>query len=426
MKKIKKYFLFVSFVLFSCHQEKKDVVQLQDLNPYLQNQQDQALQKIHQNKKFWEEKLSSNPNQFPYAVKIAGLETQLFSKTGNIQHLKNAEKQLTKAVTASGRKKSSYLRSLARNYISQHQFKKALDLLLQAESNGDQKQETIKMLFDVYLELGDDKNAEIYLGKIKDKRSFDYLIRLAKWEDHHGNLDATIAYMEEALKTTQQKKHTDLEQWSLTNLADYYGHHGEIEKSYNYYLKALEKNPNNYYALRKIAWISYANDKDPKEANTILTQVYTKYQGLDIDLLAYEIAKYQNQNSEELLAKYWNEVQNSAYGEMYNMYNFDLLIAEKEYQKAYQIALKEVNNRPTDAAYSMLALAKAHVDTPDKGMEILKEHNVVESSEPKVLLRVAKIYSLKQHKDALEIIRHQLQSASFELGPLAMNELNQL
>lgn len=423
MKYFNHLILCTVLIISSCNKAPKDIVQLKDIDPYLVPNQENRLEKIKTNLAFWEEKLEKNPSQFPYSAKIASLENQLFSKTGKIQHLKKAETHLLKTVEKSGSKQSGYLRALARNYISQHEFKKALELLKKAESNGDKKQETIKMLFDVNLELGNDETAKNYLTAIDNKRSFDYLIRIAKWKDYKGDLNATISYMEEALIATQEKGSKDLELWCITNLADYYGHHGDIEKSYNYYLKTLEKDPNNHYALKKIAWISFSNDKDTHEAKLILAVLDKKYKGLDIDLLAYEIAVYENQSVEEKFNKYWTQVQNNAYGEMYNKYNFDILINQQKYEEAYKIALREVNNRPTAESYSMLALATACKQDLSGGMTILKNHNVLNCFEPDVLLRVAKVYHLNQRKDALEIIKHELLEASFELGPVKTKQI---
>ncbi|MGY5355437.1 tetratricopeptide repeat protein [Wenyingzhuangia sp. IMCC45467] len=412
--------------LFSCSKEKKQIVQQQDIKPYLELTKDVSLDRLYIDLKFWEDKLAATPNQFPYNSKIAGIESQLFSKTGNIKHLKKAEMLLKNAVERSGSKQSGYLRALARNYVSQHQFKKALDLLEKAENNGDSKQETIKMLFDVHLELGNDDVAKDYLSKIENKRSFDYLIRIAKWQDHEGNLEATIAYMEEALQGAKEKGYDDLITWCETNLADYYGHHGEIKKSYQYYLKTLEKNPADVYALKKIAWIAFSYDKNIDQAKHIISKVKQRYAGADVDLLAYEISLYDNNYIKQNFETYWSEVSKSGYGQMYNKYNFDILVANKEYNKAYVLALKEVENRPTPQSYSLLALATAYIKNPSKGMEVIKENNVLKSYEPEVLLRVAKVYALNKEQALVQPIKKELLAAAFELGPVKTMEVEKL
>ncbi len=422
---IKTYVPIVGcFLAIYCTKKNQDnVVLLNDIQPYLRVQKDESLTKTHANIAFWNEKLKATPTQFPYKVQLAGLENQLFSKTGSIKHLKNAEYLLKQANEKTGFKNSGYLRALAKNYISQHQFKNALSLLNKAEENGDKKQETIKMLFDVNLELGADEEAKKYLQEIKNKRSFDYLIRIAKWQDYKGNLEATIAYMEEALAVVTLKENKSLEQWCVTNLGDYYGHHGEIQKSYKYYLRALELNPQNYYALKKIAWISFSNDKDVKEAKTIVAFLKQNYQGIDVDLLAYEIALYENNHVDEYYNSYWNKVQNRAYGAMYNTYNFDICMHQKKYRQAYEIALQEVRNRPTSNSYSMLALASTYIHNPSKGLAIIENHNVLKSSEPLVLLRVTKVYAENHKVTLVASLKKELKTAAFELGPVKTLEI---
>ncbi|NIJ44053.1 putative Zn-dependent protease [Wenyingzhuangia heitensis] len=416
----------IAILTVSCSKNSNNVVQLKDIKTYLRVQPDKELIKTQKNIAFWSRKLEATPSQFPYKVQLAGLENQLFSKTGSIEHLKNAEYFLLDAINKTGHKNSGYLRALAKNYISQHQFKKALDLLQKAEVNGDKKQETIKMLFDVNLELGNDETAEAYLRKIENKRSFDYLIRIAKWQDHIGHLDATISYMEEALAVVTEKEYKGLELWCITNLADYYGHYGDIQKSYEYYLKALELNPHNYYSLKKIAWISFSNDRNIQEAKAILSFLDKNYQGVDVDLLVYEIALYENNQVENSYNSYWSQVQNSAYGDMYNAYNFDIFVHQKKYEQAYQIALKEVENRPTVSSYSMLALALTYVDKPLVGLEIINTKNVLKSYEPLVLLRVAKVYELNGKADKVAPIKQELLGAYFELGPVKIMEVQKL
>ncbi|MDO3693881.1 cell surface protein [Wenyingzhuangia sp. chi5] len=418
--------IFLLMLLISCNQEKKQVVQLQDIQQYLELSEDASLKKLQINLKFWEDKLAATPTQFTYNAEIAGIENQLFSKTGNIEYLKKAEMLLKNAVERSGSKQSGYLRALARNYISQHQFKKALDLLETAEANGDKKQETIKMLFDVHLELGNNDTAKKYLSNIENKRSFDYLIRIAKWQDHEGNLDATISYMEEALQGAKEKGYEELVLWCETNLADYYGHHGDIEKSYQYYLKALEKNPADVYALKKIAWIAFSHDKNIDHAKYIISKVKKRYVGADLDLLAYQIALYDNNYIKQNFENYWSEVTKAGYGQMYNKYNFDILEANKEYKQAYELALKEVENRPTAQSYSLLALAAAHVENPLKGMEIIEKNKVLKSYEPEVLLRVAKVYALNNKQELVKPLKEELLEAEFELGPVKAIEIEKL
>ena len=101
--------------------------------------------------------------------------------------------------------KAGIHRSIAKNYISQHRFKEALSHLEKANALGENKKGTQKMLFDVYMELGNYDLAEGMLTEIKDFKDFDYLIRLAKWNDHKGDLDTAIDLMEKAMSIVEMK-----------------------------------------------------------------------------------------------------------------------------------------------------------------------------------------------------------------------------
>ena len=80
------------------------------------------------------------------------------------------------------------IRSLARNYISQHRFKEALVIANKALAIGEGMIETQKLLFDVNMELGNYSEAQKNLNFLTNRKDFDYLIRISKWNDHLGDL----------------------------------------------------------------------------------------------------------------------------------------------------------------------------------------------------------------------------------------------
>jgi len=94
--------------------------------------------------KFWSEKLEKTPNQYPYHSKIANAETQLFDATGNITHLAEAARHLELVNERTKYQNANYIRSLVRNYISQHRFQEALVLLQKIEVLGENLQATKK------------------------------------------------------------------------------------------------------------------------------------------------------------------------------------------------------------------------------------------------------------------------------------------
>eukprot|EP01090_Pellita_catalonica_P014485 TRINITY_DN3701_c0_g3_i1.p1 TRINITY_DN3701_c0_g3~~TRINITY_DN3701_c0_g3_i1.p1 ORF type:complete len:182 (-),score=35.45 TRINITY_DN3701_c0_g3_i1:25-570(-) len=150
------------------------------------------------------------------------------------------------------------------------------------------------MLFDVYLELGEPEKASEYLAEIENYADFDYLIRVSKWHDYKGDLSSAIRFMEKAMKKAEEANNKDLKAWSYTNLADFYGHNGQIKDSYKLYLKALELDNSNAYAKKGIAWIVYSHDKNPDEALRILDIISNEHSSPDYYLLKAEIAEFKN------------------------------------------------------------------------------------------------------------------------------------
>ena len=266
--------LFAIIIMSSCQEDiATQITNVNDYNNYLSASHQEALALTETKLAFWTKKLETSPNQFPFLSKIAGAHTEKFMMSGDIGSLKDSETTLLKLNKITKFTNASYLRALARNYISQHKFKEALEALLKAETNGAHLKATHSMLFDVHLELGNTQKAVYYLDEIKDFNSFDYLIRLSKYNDHQGDLQSAIRYLEKALVIAEASNLDATKQWTYTNLADYYGHAGKIKQSYQYYLKALAIDENDAYAKKGIAWIIYSYEQNPKEALRILNTV---------------------------------------------------------------------------------------------------------------------------------------------------------
>jgi tetratricopeptide (TPR) repeat protein len=421
--------IVMAVLMLSCNTKSTQITKIEDYNKYLVESDSDLLEQTIEDNNFWEEKLKKQNNQFPYNAKIAAAQSQLFQLTGTIEHLTEAENHLKVANAKTNYNNASYLRSLARNYISQHRFKEALELLENAEENGERLESTQKMLFDVYLELGDVKNAKAYLNSFIDYNNFDYLIRLAKWKDHEGDLTAAITYMEKAMELAEYSKNRFLRQWAYTNIADFYGHDGDIKKSYTYFLKALELNPQDAYAKKGIAWIVYSYERNPAESLRILNTITDYYNAPDYYLLKAEIAGFMHDDSAKSgnLKEYALAVKNKNYGAMYNKYNV-LLLAEKveDLEDAYQIALEEIENRPTAQSYDLLAWTLYKKGECQEALTIAEAHVVDKTYEPEAMFHLAKIYKVNGlNKKAKELQKELLESA-YELGPLMEQEIKQL
>lgn len=424
--KLKYFFpIIITAVLFSC--DKAKVTDTKDYSSFLNVEFN--VSNLNSSVEFWTKKLEATPDQFPYLAKRANAYTQLFDATGNIEYLIKAESDLTSAINKSNRTIPGYLKSLAANYISQHRFKEALVLLKEAEANGEKLQGTKKMLFDVHLELGNDLAAESYLMQFKNESDFDYLIRLSKWQDHNGNLEGAIDYMEKAMRIAEASNLKSLKQWSYTNIADFYGHTGEIEKSYNHYLKALTLDPNDAYAKKGIAWILYSHENNPKEALRILDHIASYHNSPDYDLLKADIAEFQDDQHLKLKAlnNYQKAVRNSAYGDMYNKYNVMVLADEMLMpEKAIDIAQKEVENRPTPQSYDLLAWSYFKKGDVQMANDIIENYVEGQTSEPDVLYHIAEIYKAVGKTEKVKELKSELVASLYELGPTMEPKVKQL
>ena len=412
--------------LVSCNNAPKHITKQNDYNNYLTYQENEVLQMAQEDLNFWEKKLEKEPHQFPYLAKAAASQSLIFNETGTIKALINAEKKLIEANERTNFKIAGYLRALARNYISQHRFKEALELLKKAEHNGEKLNATQKMCFDVHLELGNTEAAKAYLNEIENYKDFDFLIRLSKWNDHEGELDKAILHLKKALEIAEASKNKPLMQWTYTNLADYLGHDGQIKESYSHYLKALALNPNDAYAKKGIAWIVYSYERNPKEALRILNAISKTHNSPDYHLLKAEIAEYMGDLNakEQHIAVYANAVKNKNYGAMYNKYNALIYTEEyNAYTKAAKIALEEIENRPTPQSYSLLAWAYYNYGLNKEALNIMEEHVVNKTFEPDMLFQLANIYKANGKLEEAKAVKKELLESIFELGPVMESKI---
>jgi tetratricopeptide (TPR) repeat protein len=278
--------LLIPMVFYNCTSKKSNqVTNKEDYKAYLEVNDNKKLQDINKEIEFWQTKYNAAPNQSSYLITLASQYSQLFEITGKIDDLYKAEKLLLEANEKFVEQNSGIHRAIARNYISQHRFKEALSYLEKAQILGENKMGNNKMLFDVYMELGSYDLAKEKLTAIQMTDDFDYLIRLAKWNDHKGDLDTAISCMEKALKIAEVENNKGLKLWVYSNIGDFYGHAGRIEDSYKYYLKTLEVDNHNTYALKGIAWISFSHERNPEQALEIINTIESKHLVPDLYLL---------------------------------------------------------------------------------------------------------------------------------------------
>lgn len=418
--------LFISILLFSCQGEPNFHSNSADYNTYLTAETPQTTSRYFE---LWNSKITSDSVETLSFAVVAGEYNRYFQATGEIEYLKKAEQALQRAVEVANIDKESYLRSLSRNYISQHRFREALDLAQKANALYPGSKENRALLFDVHMELGNYEEAKRNLDSIQNMSDFGYLIRNAKWNDYRGDLDTTIRFMEKALARAQSSGKESLQLWSYTNLADYYGHAGRIQDSYNFYLKALEIDPQNAYAKKGIAWIVFSYERKPQEALRILDSIDQGYQSPDSWLLRAEIAEFMGEipKSKDHMLKFNQAADQPAYGVMYNVHNVDYYLEELEdSDRAMELAVEEVANRPTPESYELLAKVLISQGKKQEALTLVNENILGKTHEPGILLTAAEILKATGNDEEAMTLKEELEGAVYELGPASEGKIRSL
>jgi predicted negative regulator of RcsB-dependent stress response len=422
--------LLLVMLIASCSSKPiNQITNAQDYEQFLNLSDNKSVDLAHKGIIFWEDKLDRAPNQSTYLGMLASNYAVLFEYTGAIENLHKTESLLEEANQAGGYGRVGTLRSLARNYIAQHRFKEALVLANKAFAIGEEKKETQKLLFDVQMELGNYDEAVKNLNEIKDFNDYDYLIRIAKWNDHKGDLLTAIQFIEKARSIAENKNNMQLRIWVYSCLGDFYGHAGRIKDSYNSYLQTLELDPNYSYALKGIAWIVFSHEKNTAEAKRIIEAIAKTYNTPDFYLLKAQIAQFEGDSTaeNENTIAYLAMLKANDYGAMYNKYNVLLFADKKETApKALEIAKIEVDHRPTPDSYDLLAWSYYNVGDVRKALKIVQNHVVGKSFEPRVQYHLACIYKSNNLTEKILPIKEELLGSVYELGPNFENKITQL
>lgn len=428
MKKIAILVLTV-FLAISCNTQSGQITNPKDYAAYLEIKDNKSRAFAQSEINFWQKKYNAAPNQISYLSLLASNYSNLFENTGNVKYLYKAEELLLKSNKAYNYTSVGTIRSLARNYISQHRFREALELANKALKIGEGMKETQKLLFDVNMELGNYTQAEKNLSSLNDSTDFDYLIRISKWNDHLGDLKTAISFMEKAKAKAIVNENKSLKTWTFSNLGDLYGHDGNIQTSYEYYLKTLALEPNNSYALKGIAWIAFSYEKNTKEATRIIDSISKRHHTPDFYLLRAQIAEFEGNGTlkDNNLTAYFAMLKAINYGAMYNKYT-TLIYADdkKSASKALEIAKIEINHRPTPDSYDLLAWSYYNLGDSKKALEIAQKFVVGKSFEPKLNYHLATIYKANNMENEIAPIKQELLKSTFELGPNFEKKINKL
>jgi thioredoxin-like negative regulator of GroEL len=417
--------------LVSCKEEAPEkianITNVADYQQYLDNDESAMVDQLKKEVAELKAEVSGDTTRIVVNGRISGKLNQLFDLTGDVDYL-NESVRLRESVTVNTYifpEKSKH--ALAQAYIKQHRFKKA-DSLLDSFTQEYSGPESQLLQFDIAMELGEYKKAEVLLDSMRNPNDYSYLIRAAKWNDHIGQLGTTVNLMERAMKLADQSGSKARQLWSYSNIADYYGHHGDIEKSYQHYLKTLEKDPTNTYALKGIAWIAYSNDRDVEEARTILNRIRQRHPAPDYNLELAELADYEG-NAEEanaLKAEFLERVDKPEYRGMYNAYKIREYIDAGKTQEAVDLARIEVQNRATPETYDLLGYALLENGEVEAALENQKEYVMGKTFEPQAQYHTALIYKANGKKEEVAALKNELLETEYEMGPVAYKKITAL
>jgi tetratricopeptide (TPR) repeat protein len=414
-------FFIIGLVVAACRSGDGRIANPADYETYLRRAagQNASLAALDEELRFWETKLQGDPGNYVYDLKIARLLPRRFRLTGRVEDLHRADSLLVAAnATLRDREPSVYF-SLAQNAVTQHRFREARQHVRKAEGLLGKPTPVVRALtFDVALELGQPDLAGQMLHGVRDRRSFDYLIRRAKYEDHHlGNLDGAIELMEKALD--EVRDNPVLAAWTLSNLGDLYGHANRPRDAYRAYLRVLELDPDDEYALKGIANIAFAHDRNPGAARRIYEVLLKKTALPDLYLKLAELDEFEGKTAERQahLRQFTRATTHPRYGDMYNKY---LILLNTETlgkpQQALALARREVANRPTPETYDLLAWALFHAGEKTKALAVARRYVEGKTGEPEAIYHLGCLYAGTDARKSREFLQQAAES-SFELGP---------
>ena len=378
------------------------------------------------NIKFWSNKIKQTENSYTFQQKLAEVYLNDFEATGQIENLTKAQELLENSLKFSSiQLKPKVLLSLSANSINLHHFNKALEYAIEAAELSNENYGPLLMQFDALMEIGDYDKAELVLAKTKRMDDFDYLVRYAKYQDYIGQLDSAIYYMETAMSLSDYNQENTL--WVKASLGDYYGHDGQIEKSYSTFVDVLKVDRSYTHAIEGIAWIAFSYDKNPSEAIRLLEHVQNIKYAPTINLDLAEIYRYMGDENKafSLERDFLRETSRNELKALYSNYWINTL-GGSEASLIMDMAHFEVSSRPTPSSYSNLALAHYYNGNFNKAVEILDNHVVGFTYEPAIIFKAAKIYKQVGKQNQANELFALCREASFELGPVVMQELKSL
>jgi len=416
----------VAILVVSC--SEKRIVKSEDINSFLKNTgitQTRVSEKSEEID-FWEKRLSKDTGSTVDKLQLGWLYSELYKSTGNVQYLHRADSFFTICSKVNGNFDPDIYFTLSQLAVAKHSFIEAYDYVKTAETKGANKYTAALLGFDAAMELGKYSDATQKLELLKDKEAFDYLIRKSKLEDHNGDLESAIEYMENAFEKVKHLNKPSLYCWALSNLSDMYGHAGKIKQAYRGYLDVLKKDSSYLYALKGIAWIAYSHDKNVAEAERIIKYILSQTAMPDLYLLLAELEAFKGDKKSGAFweKKFLAEIETNNFGNMYNKYLIQLYADDSAAtDRALQLALSETESRTTPETFCWLAWVHHKKGNIEKATALYRNYVLNKTFEPEAMFYGGHIMKAAGQKELAKKLFSECLNSSFELGPLLYQQV---
>lgn len=404
---------------------RRPIVQQEDIQQYLQAEYfDHEQSKLLEQVDFWAKRLADQAANSVYQQKLASLQAQYFRLFGQAQFLRSSDSLLLDLAMRFP-KTVAHWQGLAQNAITGHEFAKAEQYINQALAIGEKRYQSSLIKIDVLLERGNRIEALGLLNGLGNSYKFEYLTRQVKLQDEMGQLEDAIVWMEKAVGQAKASGDSSLVSWSLTNLADMYGHQGKIKKSYSTFLQALQYNPADLHALKGIAWIAFSHDKAPTLAKGIIEFLQSLQDVPDYDLLLADIATYQQdfQQAAQYTGRFLDRASKEIYGFLYTRPLAELQMASGQLEENDSRTKAEIDQRAHPLSYALRAKYLQERGLKDAAIKLLEEKVLGQTEEPDALYLAGMVFKqngkTKEAKALLKVARE----AAFELGPIVEIEI---
>ncbi|GAA4822807.1 hypothetical protein GCM10023331_03970 [Algivirga pacifica] len=387
----------------------------------------EAVQAIDRDITFWEEKLERTNQGYLFLKKLSICYQRKYEYTGNPDYLLNAEELLLKAhqeapVTIKG----ELCQAISRNALRMHKFEMAKRYAEESLNYLPNSVQSQLLSFDALLQLKGLAVAEQQLPNVK-YQSIGTVLRLARVKQMKGEEQEAMALLEQ-IGQKAQKLHPELAVSTWVELAELYIRMGMGEKAVKAYESILKIDPINYTALKGLAWVAYAYDKNIETAKGLLRFLQQNREtSPDILWMLADIAAYQEKTElyQELLRRFMEVTSTGVLRDIYLTKVVELGVDHPEYFPMV-LAMAEADQawRPISSTKELLAWCHHRSGNDYEALRLADE--VMQDPtglSPLALYRLGVIYQDLEESDKSSQLLEKAQEGRFYLGPRWTEEL---